>query len=319
MAKKRTFTLSTEDVNSYGIKVVTAGIKLETFLTNPIMLYMHQRGNVIGGWQDLRVENSTLIGDADFDEEDSFAANIARKVDKNFLRAVSIGVTDFSYHFEKFGDSEIMVIDSCELYEVSVVDVPANRSALRLYDNNRNEVDLSKGLVQFKSSLAQSPKPENVMDLKAMAKLLGLSDSATEEEIQGAIKLAKKATEDLVSLQQKQADDQKKKALKLVDEAITQKRLNATKKETFLKLAETDFDLFESTLEALPAPVSLKNVAQGTAEVPGSISLSEERKKWSFEDWRKNDPDELFSMQKENWDAWVALFKAEYGEDPTKD
>lgn len=157
------------------------------------------------------------------------------------------------------------------------------------------------------------------MDLKATAKLLGLPDSATEEEIKNAILLAKKATDDLASLRQKQADDQKKRALTLVDDAIAQKRLDATKKETFLKLSEKDFELFEETLKALPVPLSLKSVAQGTVEVPGSISLSEERKKWKFEDWRKNDPDGLFSMQKENWDAWAALFKAAYGEDPVKD
>lgn len=319
MAKK-SFILSTEEINCYNIRIKTAGIKLSQFNQNPIMLYMHQRGNVIGGWENLRVEDSKLLGDADFDLEDVFAKNIARKVDRNYLRATSIGVTDYVYHFEKAGDTEILVMDECELYEVSIVDVPANRSALRLYDKDRKEIDLSKGLMQFKLGLIESPKPSKTnMDLKAMAKVFGLSEDATEEQITLAAQAAQKASADLVNMQNQQKEAQKKRAITLVDAAITEKRLDVTKKETFLKLAENNFELFEETLKSIPAPLSLKNVANGTVELPVSVALSDEKKKWSYEDWRKNDPTGLLRLSKSDRETYEVLFEAEYGEKPEKD
>lgn len=38
-----TFLLSDETINSYGTRVLTAGIRLENFLKNPIMLWNHTR------------------------------------------------------------------------------------------------------------------------------------------------------------------------------------------------------------------------------------------------------------------------------------
>lgn len=318
MSKPIVFTLSTEELNSYNIRIMSAGIRLEVFNTNPIMLYMHERGNVIGRWENLRVEDGKLLADAVFDMEDECAAKIAGKVERKFLRAVSIGIYIVAYHFAKEAENEVMIIDECDLYEASIVDVPSNKSALRLYDANHNEIDLSKGLMQFKSNLSESPKPSKInMDLKAMAKVFGLPEDATEEQITLAAQTAQQAATNLANLQNQQKEAQKRRAVSLVDAAISEKRLNATLKDKMLKLADADFELFEETLKSLPAPLSLTDIAQGKIATP--VSLTDEKKKWTFEDWRKNDPDALISLEKSDWATFAALFKAEYGVEPEKD
>ncbi len=46
------FILSDESVNCYGLRFLTAGIDIKDFVKNPVMLYMHGRGQVIGFAQD---------------------------------------------------------------------------------------------------------------------------------------------------------------------------------------------------------------------------------------------------------------------------
>lgn len=282
------------------------------------MLYMHQRGGVIGSWENLRVEESKLLADANFDMEDPEAAKIAGKVKRGFLKAVSIGIHILAYHFEKDTEGEILVVDECELYEASIVDVPSNRSALKLFDVNRNEIDLTKGFVELKANFPVSPKPsKTIMDLKLLAKTFGLPETATEQEILDAASKAKEAEGNLATLEQKQKEAQSARAVKLFDDAVAQKRISADKKDKFMKLAEADFELFEDTIGSLPAPVSLTEVAKG--KIPVATTLSDEKKAWTFEEWRQKDPSGLLSLQANDWDKFAALFEAEYGEKPAKD
>lgn len=323
MSQKPSFVLSTEDVNSYGIRVLSAGIRTQDFATNPIMLYMHQRGAVIGAWENLRVEEGKLIADAEFDIEDDLGKKVAGQVKRKFLRATSVGIYILKYRFEKESGEEIMVVEECELIEVSIVDVPANKAALRLYDASRNEIDLSKGLAQFKLPDTTVPtKQNNEMSLKALAKVFGLPETATDDEITLAAQNAQKATSDLQKKQEEEQKERKARAVKLFDTAVAEKRVEEGKRDTFLKLAETDFVLFEETLTAIPKPVvpSLKDVATGKTEALGdAMALTEDRQKWTFEDWRKKDPDGLIGLQTKDWDKFKALYKAEYKEEPLKD
>ena len=60
--------ITNESVNSYGFRVLTSGIDLEQYRRNPVLLYMHERGNVIGYVKDLQVENGEVTGELVFDE-----------------------------------------------------------------------------------------------------------------------------------------------------------------------------------------------------------------------------------------------------------
>ena len=59
MAKlDKEFMCSDESINTYGFRVLTDGGKLERFLVNPVMLYMHDVRQVIGSWEELRNEDT---------------------------------------------------------------------------------------------------------------------------------------------------------------------------------------------------------------------------------------------------------------------
>ena len=125
-----TFVLSDESVNSYGFVVLTSGIDTTTFERNPVMLYMHNRdGNVIGRWENIRKDGSRLLGDAVFDDSTELAATVKKQVKNGFLRCVSIGIEEIAT-----GElNGVQTVTKCRLIEVSIVDIPSNSNAVKLY------------------------------------------------------------------------------------------------------------------------------------------------------------------------------------------
>lgn len=139
----KTFILYDEKIiNRDGTRVLLNGLKLEAFKKNPVMLYMHSRGTdnkspsgseVIGRWENIRLQGAQLLADAVFDEQDEFSKRIAQKVKENFLRAASIGIEVIaSSEEEKYkieGQTGSSIVSSI-LLEASVVDIPKNSNAL---------------------------------------------------------------------------------------------------------------------------------------------------------------------------------------------
>lgn len=312
---KKTFVLSDETPNSYGIVVRTAGIELGRFQKNPVMLWMHERGEVIGKWNDVRVEGTKLIGTPEFDVEDEDGKGIARKVEKGFVNATSIGLV-FSEDDVTFLN-DVLYVNKCELNEVSFVDIPSNHNSVHLYDTTGKE--LTEGAAkQLKLSFQNNPTNPTKTDMEkvtliALALAAGLTDKATESELQLKIEELKgdagyKTKYEALVLKQQQEQDAK--ALQLVSAAINDKRLSADKKDGFLKLAKSDFELFESTLSSLPKPLSLAAYAKS-----GAVDSAEAQKaSWSFEDWRKNDPKGLMKLKAENPTRFDELYQAQYAE-----
>lgn len=138
-----TFILSDESINSYGTRILTAGIDLTLFKKNPIMLWMHSRAwrgdkdevLPIGKWENIRIENGKLLADAVFDETDEFAKKIKSKVEQNILKMASIGINIIATSEDKNvivqGQSRPTVI-KCLITEASICDIGSNRNALRI-------------------------------------------------------------------------------------------------------------------------------------------------------------------------------------------
>ena len=88
--------------NADGTRVLLSGLRLERFKKNPVMLYMHYRAatqgtkpdgsEVIGRWENIRIQEHQLLAEAVFDEQDPLASRIARKVEDQFLKGASIGI-----------------------------------------------------------------------------------------------------------------------------------------------------------------------------------------------------------------------------------
>lgn len=135
------FVLSDESLNSYGFRVMTSGIDLKRFKNNPAMFYNHNtRVLPIGRWDDIRIEEDKLTAEAVFDEGDSFALEVKRKVEKEMLRGTSIGISvlETSADPDKMlpGQDRSTVIKA-ELFEASITPYPSNKNALKLSFNNK--------------------------------------------------------------------------------------------------------------------------------------------------------------------------------------
>lgn len=315
MSKKPKFILSTEAVNTYGVKLLASGARTEYFKGNPVMQYMHRAGEVIGRWENLRLEDGVWVADADFDMADEFAAKIAGKVDRGFIKAASVTVRPLSGYADELNGEEVFVCTEWELREASIVDIPSDRGALRLVDAKGVEIKLGEDIKL--SDIFPTPlKPAKSMDLKEIAKELKLSDNATDAEIMSAIRKNQKAAADLDDMKTKQIERQKADALKLADAAVSDGRLKPELKDKYLTLADTNFDLFKDTIDSLPKPLSLTDMlrtGQQAAQAPKG------RETWSFSDWQQKDGDGLYHMAKNNFDAYSKLFKEEYGIEPSKD
>ena len=59
MAKR--IRISNEKVNCYGTWVKTDGVSLEQFQKNPVLLWMHWRGYIIGCIKDVKVEGEVSV------------------------------------------------------------------------------------------------------------------------------------------------------------------------------------------------------------------------------------------------------------------
>lgn len=136
MALKRStkkFILSDESTNSYSIKVLTAGIRTEEFLKNPVGLLNHNYDKVICLWSDINIEGKSLTGVPLFDGNDAEALKICQKVDDDIIKGCSIGITALAW------DGNI--ITDCILKEISITPLPSNKNAVVLY--SKNNVQLS--------------------------------------------------------------------------------------------------------------------------------------------------------------------------------
>lgn len=297
--------LSDESLNSYGFWVKTEGISLERFLKNPIMLYNHHRTGCgktdeilpIGRWENLEINNGVLTGVPVFDENDEFALKIKSKVENGFLTGCSIGitVTSWSENKEDLKQGQIYpTAMTCELMEVSIVDIPANPNSaggVILFDNEKNVITLANGVL-----------PEGVINKlntnkmsKEIALKLGLAETASQEECTKAIdalKADKTRLENEVSNLKKEKDEKlKAESAKLIDDAIKTGRIDAKAKEQFEKLFSADFDNAKSILEAIPQRVPLKQrTDEQTDNGFEKMSWDELDKKELLAELKKKDP-----------------------------
>lgn len=132
--------ISNDSLNSYGSRVLTSGMNVEQYCRNPVLLYMHQRGNVIGYVKDLKVENGEVTGEPVFDEATELSRRCKKQFEFGSLRMVSAGI-DILEMSEEPGQlvqgQTCPTITKSRLYEVSMVDVGANDDAIVLMKDGK--------------------------------------------------------------------------------------------------------------------------------------------------------------------------------------
>lgn len=308
MSKKSSFILNDESlVNSHGFILLNAGANLDRFKENPAMLFLHKQEEIIGSWDNIRVENSRLLADPVFDSEDPDSKKIEGKVERGFIKGASLGIEIKSAELRDIpGLGFVPVVTQWEAMEASLCAVPSNKASLRLY-NNKGEVITSPEAIKLSiDNIINKSKSETQMEKILLtaeaASALNISKEPEPTAFNAAIlALAAqrdKAVNDLQAHLQSQA-----KAL--VEGAIADGRLTADRRESFEKLAATDFKQAKEILDAIPPKQTFSDKTKTSGSQPS------DRDDWNYLRWMKEDPKGLAELQSKDPEKFNQL-KASY-------
>lgn len=323
--------ISTSGLNCYGGRVLTSGIDLTQFQKNPLLLWMHRRSfdrdaMPIGRIDNLRTDGDRLIGTPVFDQNDEFAKKIESKWENGFLRMASAGIeiietSDASEHLLQ-GQTR-RTITRCRLEEVSIVDMGGNDEALQLYDRSGKVLKLAAGedndalplLAPEKkddpSGTAPDGKDNNQTNKstqsmnKEILQLLGLSETATEQEAVGALRLLKEKADKVETLQLASITA-------VVDGAIAEKRITADKKEHFVNIGKA------AGIDSLRTTLSLMQPVRKPTEVIHQTDAPRDDEPKTYAKLSDVPADQLEKLREERPQDYERLYKAEYGHDIPK-
>lgn len=313
--------ISDETLNCYDTWVKTSGVELKQFQRNPVMLWMHWRGVIIGYIKDIRVENDEITGEPFFDEVREESKQAKLQWEKGSLRMGSP-----NFEIIETSDDEALIkpgqrrptITRCKLVEFSMVDIGGNDNNIRLtYENN--ELKLSEGedcsiLPLLKAPINQTNKEKEMnQELQAIALMLGLSAEATLTDVQKQVRILlehKNANEKLrkeVDTLQKDLDTIRLSGITaMVDEAVKEGKFTADKKDHFVELGK------KVGAESLKMTIDAMSVSMKPSTILGKQTGAAPKE---YKTWGEVPEAELKLMREENKELYRKLYKAEFGTD----
>ena len=311
--------ISTERINSYGSRVLTAGIDLTQYKKNPVLLFMHRRGRKedmpIGIMTDLRMENGILYGTPKFDDDTEDERNISKKWDRGTLRMLSAGLDVLEWSEDPAmlvaGQTRPTVTKS-KLIEVSVVDIGSNDDALQvgLYHEGKlltlaagEECDhlplLSRAMRAETDTTQDNEKSQHNTQNSNMEKILlklGLASGATEDEAVAAIG----------RLQEEKNTLTLSRITDAVDRAVKERRITADKKDKYLSLGK------QIGLESLNALFADMTPAQKPLDLVRPVSGSGPATDVKLT-WATATADQLADLRDNNREEYVRLYREHFG------
>jgi len=161
------FIASTDRPDRYGDVINQSGWQLESYERNPVILLNHEHNSLPIGKGQVRMAPEGLIIDVEFDMEDERAAEIAGKVQRGFLNAVSVGFTplkavsraNLPKEHAAYSQEGGSYFDSAELLEVSIVTIPANSDATAIAAKGIDSTLKNLIKEEIQSSIAAYPVP----------------------------------------------------------------------------------------------------------------------------------------------------------------
>ncbi len=315
--------ISTERINSYGSRVLTAGIDLSQYEKNPIVLYMHRRGRKedmpIGIMTNLRVENGILYGTPKFDDDTEDERNISKKWDRGTLRMLSAGLDVLEWSEDPAmlvaGQTRPTVTKS-KLIEVSVVDIGSNDDALQvgLYHEgklltlaageesdhlpllSRAETESGDETTAISPEDEQNPNNNSNNNMEKILLKLGLAPGATEDEAVAAIG----------RLQEEKNTITLARITDAVDTAVKEKRITADKKDKYLNLGKQigldSLNALFADMTPAQKPLDLVKPAGGSGS-PTDVKLT----------WATATADQLADLRDNNREEYVRLYREHFG------
>lgn len=303
--------ISNDSLNSYGFRVLTSGLDVAQYNRNPVLLYMHERGNVVGYVKDLKVENSEVTGELMFDCASELSQRCKMQFEFGSLRMVSAGLEII----EMSEDKDLLVagqtrptITKSKLFEVSITDVGANDDALVLQRNGKmitlgRDSDCDLPLLNNNNK----QKTEE-MENKTIALQLGLPETATDAEISAKLSELNALKEQNVSLLKEKESLTLVNITNLVTQAIAEKRLEEKDKDQFVELGKKiGAEELEKTLKAMHPAVKLSSVLGHQGGAPAGEQ--------NFTKLSEVPADQIATLRSENPKEYKRLYKNEYGID----
>lgn len=314
------FIVNTENVNSYGYRIITEGIDTTQYERNPVVLFMHNRGDykptgdeVIGKAR-LSKEGDQLIAYITFDSTNEFAAKIEAKVKGDFIRMCSM----YADVIEASSDPALVVpsqkyetITKCKLVEISIVDIGGNDDAIRLSGHTETTPKI-KLLNQ-----------NTMSELKTIALALGKDANTGEAELLKTVNELKLAAEtsktNATEWENKYIKLQKKNATTIVDKAVSLGLIPEDLKDAQITAFTQDFDGQHAKLSKLITEKETENQNNGVQSAIGSaVSLAKGQQiqnasgdgKDTFDYLQKHNAVELSRIRTEEPQKYAQLSKA---------
>lgn len=300
--------ISNDSLNSYGTRVLTSGMDVSQYSRNPVLLYMHERGYVIGYVKDLKVENDEVSGELVFDEASELSRRCKRQWEFGSLKMVSAGldILELSEAPEHLVQGQTRpTISKSKLFEVSVVDIGANDDAIVLHKDGQR-IDLSKdGGIILPLLHSNNNKKSEEMDREKLALQLGLGKDASEEAIFAELSKLKTAGEEVENLRKENEALLTSRIEAMVDSAIVEKKIDAGRKGHFVSLGKkVGADELKEVFDSMSPRVMLSSIVSGS----GAANTPGEYKKLSDVPESK-----LLDLRRDNPSEYKRLYKEEYG------
>ena len=312
--------ISDETLNCYRTWVKTEGVILEQFQKNPVMLWMHWRGMIIGLIKNIKVENGEITGEPYFDEVREESKMAKQQWEKGSLR---MGSPNFEV-IETSDDPALLkegqtrpTITKCKLVEFSMVDIGGNDNNIRL-SYSGEELKLSEGEDCAVLPLLKNPivklnnNNEMNQELMSIALMLGMPAESTLADVQkqvNALLEHKKTTEDLrndiKTLEDRLEGIQLSGITAMVDEAVKAGKFTADKKNHFVELGKkVGAESLKLTLDSMSPSMKPSSLIDKT---PAPSSEKQ------YKSWSEVPEEDLKLLRKENPELYKKLYKAEFG------
>ncbi len=302
--------LTDDSLNSHGSRVLTSGVDTAQYERNPVLLYMHERGKVIGYMKDIEVKDGEITGEPVFDCATELSKQCKKQWEVGSLRMVSIGidVLELSEKPEHLVVGQTApTITKSKIFETSIVDIGANDNAIVMRRDGK-QITLGRDSENPLPMLSNKPQITNQqMELKTIALKLGLPETADETAVLNKIGELNRTVSEVEQLKKDKDTLTLAQVTAAVETAIKENRVTSDKKEHFINLGKTvGIDTLKATLDAMSPAVKLSQVIN-----PASGATAPSGQK-TYSKLSEVPEDELRKMRDENPDEYRRLYKAEY-------
>lgn len=246
--------------NDYGFYILNSGIDLSRIEKNNPVIYRHNdRELAIGNIDDVRIEGTQLVGEVAWDTEDKdeFVQRLIGKYERGVMKGFSMGLV--IYRMEDSPNGQTLATQS-ELYEISACTIQSNKSSVTVLNAQGSniiytrqgqpmELSMNNGKIDF------STIDKIEMDLKNLAKALGLPDTATQTEIETAATAVKAEltakTAELTTLKTAQIEA-------VLTTGETKGFITAANREAFKAMLNSNFEATKQIIDTVEMPESKK-------------------------------------------------------------